>query len=91
MRSRAEALAACRGQGGGALSASPGLGCTLIVTESQRAMMAASLANLGNGQKASSANLQSTPITQPQAADMLQVSPRSVGGIPPGGTSGGMC
>lgn len=48
------------------------------LTESQRAMIAAGLANLSNGQKASSANLQSTPVTQPEAAAMLQVSPRSV-------------
>ena len=48
------------------------------MTASQSAMVAASLANLGNGQKTSSADLQSTPITQPQAAAMLHVSPRSV-------------
>ncbi len=47
------------------------------LSESQRAMVAAGLANLSNGQKASSANLQST-VTQPQAAELLQVSPRSV-------------
>ena len=48
------------------------------LTESQRAMVAASLANLTNGQKACSANLPSSPVTQPQAAEMLQVSERSV-------------
>ena len=46
--------------------------------ESQRAMVAASLANLSNGQRSSSANLPSTPVTQPQAAELLQVSERSV-------------
>ncbi|HEV7344172.1 MAG TPA: MT-A70 family methyltransferase [Devosia sp.] len=44
--------------------------------DSQRAMVAARIANLGNGQKKSSANLQST--TQPDAADRLHVSTRSV-------------
>jgi ParB-like chromosome segregation protein Spo0J len=49
--------------------------------ESQRAMVAARLANLGNGQKASFANLQSTlppPVTQQEAAVLLNVSPRTV-------------
>lgn len=45
---------------------------------SQRAMVAARLANLGNGQKASSANLHSTPVSQAQAAELLNVSTRSV-------------
>ena len=48
------------------------------LTESQRAMIAAQLANLGNGQKTSSANLQSRAVSQAQAAEMLSVSPRSV-------------
>lgn len=48
------------------------------LNESQRSYVAANLANLSNGQKTSSANLQSTPITQSQAADMLHVSPRLV-------------
>ena len=47
------------------------------LSESQRAMAAANLANLSNGQKASSANLPST-VTQSHAAELLQVSERSV-------------
>lgn len=41
------------------------------LNETQRASVAAKLANLSNGQKASSANLQSTAVTQTQAADVL--------------------
>ena len=48
------------------------------LSESQRGMVAASIANLSNGQKTSSANLQSTPVTQTEAAEMLNVSPRTV-------------
>lgn len=51
------------------------------LTESQRAMVAGRLANLPNGIRAdrSSANLQSVPpITQPHAAEQLNVSSRSV-------------
>lgn len=48
------------------------------LTESQRALVAAKLANLENGQKASSANLQSTAISQADAAEMLNVSTRTV-------------
>jgi len=40
-------------------------------------MVAAKVANLENGQKTSSANLQSTPVSQLQAAELLSVSPRS--------------
>lgn len=47
------------------------------LNESQRAMVAAKLANLANGQKASSANLLST-VAQPDAAALLRVSARSV-------------
>lgn len=46
--------------------------------ESQRGMVAVRLANLKNGQKASSANLQSTAVSQADAADMLNVSTRTV-------------
>lgn len=53
------------------------------MTESQRAMVALSLANIQLGQFAGnqhkpSANLQTPQVSQSQAADMLQVSPRSV-------------
>ena len=48
------------------------------LNESQRAVVASRIANLGNGQRASLANLPSSPVTQPQAAMMLNVSPRSV-------------
>lgn len=48
------------------------------LNESQRGMVAAKLANLENGQKTSSANLQSTPVSQSDAADMLNVSTRTV-------------
>jgi len=48
------------------------------LSESQRAMVAAKLANLENGQRTSSANLQSTAVSQSDAADMLNVSTRSV-------------
>lgn len=48
------------------------------LSESQRAAVAAKLANLSNGQKTSSANLQSTPVSQSDAADLLNVSTRSV-------------
>lgn len=49
------------------------------LTESQRAGVAANIANLSNGQRATFANLQSTtPVTQADAAEMMNVSPRSV-------------
>lgn len=48
------------------------------LTDSQRAFVAAKLANLTNGQKASSANLQSTAVSQADAAETLKVSVRSV-------------
>ncbi len=51
------------------------------LTESQRAMVAASLETLEHGQRADlarDANLHVSPVTREQAADMLQVSPRSV-------------
>ena len=48
------------------------------LNEAQRGMVAAKLANLSNGQKTSSANLQSTAVTQTDAAEMLNVSPRTV-------------
>lgn len=47
--------------------------------ESQRAMVAAKLANLKHGERADRvANLQVSPVTQSSAADKLNVSPRSV-------------
>lgn len=48
------------------------------LNESQRAAVAAKLANLSNGQKASSANLQSTAVSQADAAKLLNVSTRTV-------------
>ena len=48
------------------------------LSASQRAMIAAELSNLKNGQKTSSANLPSRPVTQPEAAAKLKVSERSV-------------
>jgi ParB-like chromosome segregation protein Spo0J len=51
------------------------------LSESQRAMVAGKLANIPNGVRSDStfANLQSwSPVTQPQAAERLNVSPRSV-------------
>jgi ParB family chromosome partitioning protein len=48
------------------------------LTEGQRSAVAANIANLSNGQRASSANLQSTPVTQAGAAELMNVSPRSV-------------
>lgn len=53
------------------------------LTESQRAMVAAELANIEKGQFAGnqhvpSANLQMPQVSQSEAAEMLQVSPRSV-------------
>ena len=49
------------------------------LSESQRGMVAANLANLANGERATFANLQSTPpVTQAEAAGMLNVSPRTV-------------
>lgn len=45
---------------------------------SQRAIAAAEIANLKNGQKTSSANLPSTPVTQPDAAAKMHVSTRAV-------------
>lgn len=48
------------------------------LNEAQRAMVAAKLANLTDGQKASSANLPSIAVTQSDAAEMLNVSTRSV-------------
>jgi len=50
------------------------------LSESQRAMVAARVANLKHGQTARSANwpVSEQPVTQPQAAQMLNVSERSV-------------
>lgn len=48
------------------------------LNESQRAMIAAEIANLAPKQKASSANLPNTPVTQSDAAKLLNVSTRSV-------------
>jgi len=48
------------------------------LNESQRALVGAKLANLDNGQRATSANVRSSVITQPQAAEMLNVSERSI-------------
>jgi ParB-like chromosome segregation protein Spo0J len=48
------------------------------LNEAQRGMVAAKLANLENGQKTSSANLQSTAVSQSDAADLLNVSTRTV-------------
>lgn len=45
---------------------------------SQRAMVAAKLANLSNGQKPSLANLPTSAVTQNEAAKELKVSPRTV-------------
>lgn len=52
------------------------------LNESQRAVIAAKLANLKNGQRTTSANLQSSkPVTQPEAAKLFNVSPRTVATI----------
>lgn len=48
------------------------------LSEGQRAAVAAKIANLENGQKTSSANLQSTGVSQSDAAEMLNVSTRTV-------------
>ena len=48
------------------------------LTDSQRSLVAATLANLSNGQRASSANLRSSAVTHAQAAEMLGVSERAV-------------
>lgn len=48
------------------------------LSDSQRGMIAAKVANLENGQKASFANLQSRAVTQSEAAELLNVSPRTV-------------
>jgi len=48
------------------------------LSESQRGVVAAKLANLENGQKTSSANLPSTAVSQSDAAEMLNVSTRTV-------------
>jgi len=48
------------------------------LSESQRATVAAKLANLQSGQKKSSANLPTSPISQADAAQMLNVSDRSL-------------
>lgn len=50
------------------------------LTESQRSMVAANLANLSDGQRkvVRSANLPTSPVSQPEAAKMLNVSERSV-------------
>ncbi|MEH3108973.1 MAG: ParB N-terminal domain-containing protein [Agrobacterium cavarae] len=48
------------------------------LTESQRAMFAGKLANLGKGNLSKSANLPISPVSQPEAAKMLNVSERSV-------------
>jgi hypothetical protein len=46
--------------------------------EGQRSVVAAKIANLENGQHTSSANLQSSPVTQSAAASMLNVGRASV-------------
>lgn len=48
------------------------------LSESQRAMVAAKLANLGDGQRSDHAAQTCAPVTQDTAAQMLNVSPRSV-------------
>ena len=48
------------------------------LSESQRAVVAAKLANLSHGQKTSDAQICATPVTQSDAAEMLNVSRRSV-------------
>jgi hypothetical protein len=51
------------------------------LNETQRASVAAKLANMPVGRNwkdSNSANLQNNQVTQTQAADMLSVSPRSV-------------
>ncbi|HAU75923.1 MAG TPA: hypothetical protein DCW88_10445 [Agrobacterium sp.] len=48
------------------------------LTESQRSMVAGKLANLGKGNLSKSANLPISPVSQPEAAKMLNVSERSV-------------
>ncbi len=48
------------------------------LNETQRAVVAGKISNLKNGQRATFANLQSTPVTQSKAAEMLNVSPRTV-------------
>lgn len=48
------------------------------LNETQRAVVACNISNLKNGQRATFANLQSTPVTQSKAAEMLNVSPRTV-------------
>ena len=48
------------------------------LNESQRAMVAAGLANLGQGNPSKPANLPVSPMKQGQAADLLGVSERSV-------------
>lgn len=48
------------------------------LNESQRGMVAAKLANLSDGQRASSANLPTIAVSQSDAADMLNVSTRTV-------------
>jgi 16S rRNA G966 N2-methylase RsmD len=51
------------------------------LNETQRAVIAEKLANLNNGQKASSANLPSIAVTQTEAAEMLNISPRMIRSI----------
>lgn len=48
------------------------------LTTSQRAMVAAKLANLPAHRPYKSANLHTSPVSQPQAAKLLNVSPRIV-------------
>lgn len=48
------------------------------LSESQRAMVAAKLANLGQGQPKKDANLHLSSVTRTQASDLLGVSKRSV-------------
>lgn len=48
------------------------------LTESQRAMIAGKLANMGKGNFSKSANLPISTVTQPEAAKLLNVSDRSV-------------
>lgn len=48
------------------------------LNESQRALVAAKIANLEHGQRATGADLRISPITQDRAAAMLNVGKRSV-------------
>jgi len=54
------------------------------LTESQRAMIAAKLENMSQGRPEKDANLHDLRISRTEAADLLQVSPRSDGPATPG-------